>query len=59
MADCKEDFMSMEVGAKKHFDSFLSKGKGVISEYPVMAKGQRSSRTKSNLHDLWIGNEAV
>ena len=29
MADCKEDFMSMEVGAKMHFDSFLSKGKGV------------------------------
>ena len=58
MADCQEDFMSMEVGAKMYLDSFLSKRKGVTAEYPVMAKGQRASRTKSNLHYLWIGNEA-
>ena len=58
MADCKEDFMSTEVGAKMHFDSFLSIGEGVTSEYPVIAKGQRASRTKSNLHLWWIGNEA-
>ena len=50
--------MSMEVGAKMYLDSLLSKGKGVTAEYPVMAKGQRASRTKSNLHYLRIGNEA-
>jgi len=29
MADCQEDFMSMEMGAKIYLDSFLSRGKAI------------------------------
>ena len=30
MADCQEDFMSMEMGAKIYLDSFLSQGKAPL-----------------------------
>ena len=37
MGKCQENFMSMEMGAKIYFDSFLSKGKTPLKTYDTSA----------------------